>query len=174
MKKLFIVSIIALALVGCQAEKKTAKTTAENTTETTTPNKPATVGVPSPPTIIYKTKKDYSQNVPVGFKDKHITSYPAPSDLNIGGKLVTPTALNDGFWLDNRGISLETAFLSYTYKEYAALSTVPNDLYQRLLDTDPFIEVWDCGKRHTFENAEKEINQIIKEKNLDSRCTKIK
>lgn len=174
MKKLLIVSIIAIGLVGCQAEKKAAKTANETTTEKQAVSAPAAVGVASPPTFIYKTRKDYSQNVPVGFREKHITSYPAPTDLNIGGKLATPTALQDDYWLDNRGISLETAFLSYTYQEYAALPSVPDDLYQRLLDTDPFTEMWNCGMRHTFENPAKEINQLIKDKKLDTRCTRIK
>ncbi|MCQ2279798.1 MAG: hypothetical protein MJZ49_03220 [Bacteroidales bacterium] len=174
MKKIFILSILAIGLMGCHSQKKVAETQTAAPEPKQEVQKPAAVGVPSPPTFIYKTKKDYSQYVPVGYASKHITSYPDPRDVKVGDKLMTPTALADGYWLDNRGISTETAFLSYTYEEYAALPSVPNDLYQKLLDTDPITEMWDCGPRHTWENPEKDINKLIKTNQLESRCRRIK
>lgn len=175
MKKIILLSILAIALTGCHTAKKTAKNnTPAAPAKPQNNTAPAAAAVPSPPTYIYKTRNDYSQNVPVGYADKRITSFPAPTDLKPGGKLATPTALRDGYWLDNRGISANIAFLSYTYEEYASLPTVPNDLYQRLLDTDPLLEMWDCGPRHTYDNAAKEINKLIQENQLDTRCKRVK
>jgi hypothetical protein len=177
MKKLVILSLITIALISCHTAKKT---TTDATTGATkeAPEKPApaanAASIPSPPTIVYKTRNDYSQNVPVGYGDKRIKSFPAPTDLYTNGKLALPTALQGGYWLDNRGISPEVAFLSYTYSEYSQLPTVPNDLYQKLLDTDPITEMWDCGPRHTFADHAKEVNQIIKDGELKSRCRQLR
>ena len=138
------------------------------------PLKPAAVGVASPPVLVYKTRKDYSDLVPVGFRDKKIISYPHPRDLKVGGQLVLPTPLADGYWLDNRGISENTAFLRYTYEEYAALPDPPADLYQSLLDTDPLLELWNCGPRNSYSNPASELNSLVKSGNLESRCVRIK
>ncbi|MCQ2263086.1 MAG: hypothetical protein MJZ70_02270 [Bacteroidales bacterium] len=175
MKKLLILSILAVIMLGCHTTKKAPKTSEAPETPKQEMQKPvSTASIASPPTIIYKTTKDYSQYVPVGYADKKIKSFPAPTDVRVGDKLMTPTALRDGYWLDNRGISPQVAFLSYTYKEYAELPSTPGDLYQRLLDTDPIIEMWECGPRHTYSDPAKEINQLIKEGNLESRCRKLK
>lgn len=173
MKKIILLSILAIALTGCHTAKKTAK----NDTPAA-PAKPqnntAAAAVPSPPTYIYKTRNDYSQNVFVGYANNRITFFPAPSDLYTNGKLATPTPLRNGYWLDNRGISPNIAFLSYTYEEYANMQHVPDDLYQRILDKDPILEMWDCGPRHTYNDAAKELNKIIQENQLDTRCTRVK
>src|ERR1035437_9891940 len=71
-----------------------------------------------PPTMVYKTKADYSKNVPVTLSDDKsvIISYPAPIDLKPGGSFATPTLLQDGYLLDNRGINAKVAFLKMTYE----------------------------------------------------------
>ena len=175
MKKIILLSILSLALCSCHTQKKAAENNTAAPQQQQTQNQTtATAAIPSPPTYIYKTRNDYSQNVPVGFDDKRITSFPAPTDLYTNGKLATPTSLRDGDWLDNRGISPNTAFLSYTYEEYANMQQVPNDLYQKILDKDPILEMWDCGSRHTYNDAAKELNKIIQENQLDTRCTRVK
>ena len=49
--------------------------------------------VASPIVYVYKTKADYSHNVPVLMDQSksRIISYPHPNDLLIGGKLCLPT-----------------------------------------------------------------------------------
>ena len=126
--------------------------------------------IPSPPTIVYKTKADYFNNVPVLLSDdkQTIIAYPDPKDLTIDNKLCLPTQLAKGYLLDNRGISSNVGFLKISYQEYSSLATPPsiNELKNLLLDSDPLIELYDLGPRHNFENADKEINQIITKNKL--------
>ena len=72
-------------------------------------SKRGTVGVSSPPCIIYRTRSDYSMYVPVTLSaDKiKIVSYPDIKDIYFNGKLSVLTLLADGFLLDNRGIRLQ-------------------------------------------------------------------
>ena len=141
MKKIIVLSILSIALFSCHTQKKAVENNTPAPQAQT--QKPATApaSVASPPTYIYKTRNDYSQNVFVGYANNRITFFPAPTDLYTNGKLATPTPLRDGYWLDNRGISPNIAFLSYTYEEYAKMQNVPNDLYQRILDKDPLLEM---------------------------------
>jgi hypothetical protein len=121
--------------------------------------------VPGPPTIVYKTKADYFNNVPVLLStDKQtIVAYPDPKDLTIDNKFCQPTKLKQGYLLDNRGISLNVGFLNISYLEYSRLATPPsiNELKKLILDTDPLIELYDLELRYNFKNMKKEINQII-------------
>src|SRR5580693_4313855 len=71
------------------------------------------VNYASPSAVIYKTKGDYSKNVPVTLSDdkSKIVSYPAVQDIYYKGALAYPTPLAKGYWLDNRGINVNSAFL---------------------------------------------------------------
>ena len=174
MKKIILLSILSIALFSCHTQKKAAESNTPAPQAQTQKPTTAPASVASPPTYIYKTRNDYSQNVFVGYANNRITFFPAPTDLYTNGKLATPTPLRNGYWLDNRGISPNIAFLSYTYEEYANMQHVPNDLYQKILDKDPILEMWDCGPRHTYSDAAKELNKIIQENQLDTRCTRVK
>ena len=129
------------------------------------------VGIASPHVYIYKMKGDYSQLVPV-VMDKsrtRIVSYPAPSDLKVGGRLVTPTPLDNGYWLDNRGISSDVAFLSYTYEEYSALPQAPSmqEMLDRIVDKDPLTVIVDCGRRADYDGDLREaMNRYIRDHGL--------
>ena len=117
------------------------------------------------PAIVYKTKKDYSQYVPVILsKDKStIVSYPAVTDIYYKGKLAYPTKLADGFWLDNRGINENVAFTDYTYEAYSKLEKTPSteELFSRILDKDPLEEIVNCGNRSNYPDEVKDLNQLI-------------
>ena len=118
-----------------------------------------------PPSIIYKTKKDYFDKVPVTLsKDKNsITSYPTPKDIYYKGKLALPTILKDGFLLDNRGINVNSAFLSISYDEYSRLASAPSlqELFSLIIDNDPFEAFYNCGNKYQFKNLVEEINVMI-------------
>jgi hypothetical protein len=118
-----------------------------------------------PRIIIYKTKSDYFLNVPVGLSaDKNeITSYPAITDVYTNGKLATPTRLESGFLLDNRGISPDVAFIKLTYEQYAALSATPETtaLNDMIIDSDPILIMYDCGNKNSFQNTVEDINKLI-------------
>lgn len=118
-----------------------------------------------PQVFVYKMKKDYSNNVPVIMDNgrTRIVSYPAPTDLKRGNGYATPTKLNDGFWLDNKGIGPNVAFLSYTYEEYAALEQAPaiENLMKSIIDKNPLEYYAFCGRRNNFKDIIKEINLLI-------------
>ena len=128
------------------------------------------------PCTIYKTTKNYYKNVPVTLSaDKtKIVSYPSPSDVFYNGNLAYPTKLSKGYLLDNRGISLTTAFTKYTYKEYSKLKEAPDlkTLFNSIIDNNPISEMYNCGNYH-FKDEVSELNIIIKKDSL-STCKKIK
>lgn len=99
------------------------------------------------PVVLYKMKNDYSKNVPVGMDDSRqvITSYPGQKDL-VGRE---PTPLVNGYWLDNRGILPNVAFLTYTYEEWINMATLPplRTMQQNILDADPLLEMYNCGPK---------------------------
>lgn len=125
------------------------------------------VSVSSPKVYVYKTKNDYSQLVPVimDASRSRILSYPHPQDLIIDGKLCTPTLLQDGYWLDNRGISQHVVFLSYTYDEYSKLPAPPSmdELLAHVIDKYPVSEWHDCGRRADYKNIVSELNKLIEQ-----------
>jgi len=102
-----------------------------------------------PPTIIYKTKDDYAEYVPVSLSEDKTTivSFPHPRDLYYKGELAMPTELSDGFLLDNRGIDTNVAFLSIKYQDYSKMKTAPqpDSLITKILDSDPLLEFYNCG-----------------------------
>lgn len=109
------------------------------------------VGLPMPPAVIYKTSGDYYDNVPVGMDAtrRRVVSYPAPSDLRVGGQLAMPVRLSDGYLLDRRGVNERTAFLDYTYEEYAALPAPPTarQLERHVIARTPFTEMYFVERR---------------------------
>jgi hypothetical protein len=127
------------------------------------------------PLIIYKTRADYSNKIPVimnDAKDK-IIAYPAVSDVKPGGTKGRPAKLNGGFLLDNFGITPNTVYTSYTIREYSSLEKTPSlqELTDRIIDKDPFTEIYDCGSRSGFKTYG-EINGMIR-KRLGS-CRRVK
>lgn len=131
-----------------------------------------------PHIVIYKTTKDYSHNVPVILSDDktQIVSYPHPSDLIFDNRLALPSALNNGYLLDNRGIQKNVAFLKYTYEEYSKLKDVPplQDLYKAIIDKDPLTELWDCGSKATYADVQKQLNESIDKNLLSEKFKRIK
>ena len=129
------------------------------------------------PTVVYKTKADYSKQVPVMLSaDKSsIVAYPSLKDIYYKNQLAYPSVLKNGYLLDNRGVGANTAFLKLTYEDYAKLNTVPplTELYNFILDKDPFTEMYSLGDRSRFKDEVTEINKIIAKGGL-KKFTKIK
>jgi len=126
-----------------------------------------------PSTIIYKTKKDYNNLVPVILSEdkSKIVSYPHPSDVITNGKYAYPTELDNGYLLDNRGINKNVAFINMTYEEYSKLETAPllEKLYSMIVDNAPLVEIYNCGNRYTFKNEVSDLNTLINNNEL-TRC----
>ena len=126
----------------------------------------------NPPVIIYKTKKDYFYNVPVGLSvdKKSVISYPDKVDIYHGGILATPTLLANGYLLDNRGIDKNSAFTKYSYEKYSKLSSTPTaeTMFSQIIDFEPFLEMYSCNcQRDTAK-----LNRMIRE-GLEGKCKKI-
>jgi len=132
--------------------------------------KPAGHVMASPSVIIYKTKADYSKNVPLTLSDdkSKILNYPGVKDVYYKGALAYPTHLVKGYLLDNRGVNINTAFLSLTYEEYSKLNTTPapDDLYKMIIDKEPFKEMYNLGNRYGFKDEVNEINELIEHHKL--------
>jgi len=131
-----------------------------------------------PPVLIYKTKKNYNDLVPVLLSDdgKTIISYPHPKDLIVGNSYPLPTILHGGYLIDNRGIGKNVAFLNITYEEYTKLKSAPSaaEIYNLIIDKEPLMELYDCGTRAKFNNIEKELNSLIDNNKLVTDCKLIK
>lgn len=162
LNKLSVLFIIIVS-VACSSSKKTEGKQSLKVNES--------IDYTGAPTVVYKTTKDFSENVPVTLSDDKtkIVSYPGPSDINYKGKLAYPTQLANGYFLDNRGISLNTAFIKYTYEEYSKLKEVPDlkTLYNSIIDKNPMVEIFNCGNRYRFKDEVQELNSIIRQKKLD-------
>ena len=162
---LFILSI--LILNACFTVKKSNTTMKETETDK---DKIVLDFKAGPPTIIYKTKKDYNQFVPVILSEdkSKIVSYPHPKDVFYKGELAYPTELKNGYLLDNRGINSNVAFLNITYEDYSKLEKVPllNELFSMILDKNPLIEIYNCGNRYTFKNEIFDLNKLIENNGL--------
>jgi hypothetical protein len=159
------VIVLLLMIGGCKTTDKAPKAAVGNK-------------APGPPTIVYKMKKDYSQNVPVILSDdkKSITSYPAVEDVNLNGSYPLPSLLSKGYYLDNRGINPNVAFTLYTYEDYSKLPATPSvdELFISITNNNPILEMYDCGNRLRFSNIEADLNSIIDRGELAKKCTRLK
>jgi len=172
MRQFSIYSLILftmLMLTNCHCSRITAKSTPLDQ------NAIRTVSAATPPALVYKTRKNYSQYIPVtmNVEKTRIVSYPHPTDIYYKGKLAYPTFLNKGYLLDNRGIGPNVVFLDYTYDAYSRLKEplTMEQLISHLLDKNPLLELWNCGPRPGFKDEVKELNILIE--NGFTGCTQL-
>ena len=167
-----VIFFMFFALVGCKSGN-TLKSANNNEGILFVPQY-----TPGSQALIYKTRNDYSNLVPVLLSDDKtsIVSYPAPDDLKADNAYLLPAFLNKGYLLDNKGIGRNVAFLKLTYQEYSTLKKVPelNELYSNIIDKDPLTELCDCGNRTVFTDIKKQINNIIDKHKLRTVCRTIK
>jgi hypothetical protein len=168
---LILTYVSFLFCVCCKTPEKTSYHADNN--QTMISDKISNVSIATPPVLIYKTKSDYYNNVPVTLSDdgKSIASYPDIKDVYFKGELAYPTVLAGGYLLDNRGISIKTAFLDFTYFQYSNLKETPKveELINHIIDPDPLTELYSChDKRDTVY-----LNQMIFKGQLIN-CKKLK
>lgn len=165
-------AFLFVALCGCKSNNKITQVQSINKPDFTPQY------VPGPQALIYKTKGNYNDLVPVLLSEdkKEIIAYPHPNDIKTGEKFQYPTMLNNGYLLDNRGIGNNVAFLRLTYKEYSELKSLPSleELYSYIIDKDPLIELCNCGSKKAFTDIDKQLNSLIDTKNLRTTCKTIK
>lgn len=130
------------------------------------------------PVLVYKTKKDYNNLVPVLLNDDktQIVSYPDPKDVKVGSDFFLPTSLQKKYLLDNKGIGKNVAFLKYTYEEYSKLQTLPTlqELFDNIIDINPLTELCDCGAKSKYIDLEKQLNEYINKDILRTKCKVLK
>jgi hypothetical protein len=167
-----IISILFLALCGCKTNSKMIQPASEKQNEF------VPVFASGPPILVYKTKSNYNNLVPVILSDdkSKIVSYPHPKDLKIGDRYLLPYLLKNGYMLDNRGIGKNVAFLKLNYEEYARLENAPSleELYKLIVDKDPLTELCNCGIKTAFTDPVLQINEIIVNNRLRTICKVIK
>lgn len=155
-QNIFLISIMMAAFSSCKVTKTPADSTAGEF---------LTAWMPSAPAVIYKTRGDYFNLVPVTMNEARtrIVSYPDPSDLRQGDQLMKPQKLRKGFLLDNRGINEHVAFLNITYEEYSKLESPPNiyEMSLMILDKEPLTELYYCGLRSDYKDLIYEMNVLI-------------
>lgn len=117
--------------------------------------------------VIYKTKADFSNNVPIRVKDGKVIAYPAISDVS---ERKRPQSLGNGYLLDNFGVIENTVYTSYTIKEYSELTQQPTsqDLKSKIIELDPFAEMYSCKSTLSIEDIKNEAKTGFK------NCKKIK
>lgn len=111
------------------------------------------------PTIIYKVSDDYVNLLPVVLNEEKtkVVAYPAPKDMyNPKGELRFPNPLGKGFYLDQIGVGLNTAYISITIEDYALMETPPtlDSLYQLIIDKDPYKRMYNLGNRKQYIDEE--------------------
>ena len=156
-------------LFGCTNTRTTTSNSSHSIKDTTVTAKSdlkqKDIDYSGPATIVYKTKGDYFDKVPVTLSDDKtkIIAYPAPTDIFYKGKFALPTKLSNGYLLDNRGISKNVAFLNISYEEYSKRKEVPllNEMMEMILDKNPLTEMYNCGNRYTYKDEVTELNEII-------------
>jgi hypothetical protein len=168
---ILILSITALLLQSCGSGRKT-----QNEQPGETPLVP--VAVPQQGYMVYKTKGDYYNLVPVQLtEDKTgIVSYPAVSDLRRGGEFTYPIKLADGYLLDRRGIGPNTAFLELSYESFFEIGGAPptSDLKGLVHDDDPFLELYSCLTRIEESAVIEYVNGLIQSGELSNQCIRIR
>lgn len=123
-----------------------------------------------PNTIIYKTKNNYNQLVPItlSYDKSNIDNYP---DISVW--FPYPTVLHQWYLWDNRGIGPTSAFLNLNYEEYANLNKTPfsDELLTMIKDKNPFLVIYYCGDS---KYSNEELNRFIDQGILYRKCIKLK
>ncbi len=166
MKKIaFVFTLITTILLG--SNRLVAQTTVISA------EKKTNLSMAIPPTIIYKAAKKYADLVPITLsEDKQIiVSYPDPRDISERSK---PTYLKKGYYLDNRGISPNTAFIALTYEEYAQLKTAPSieQLMKLIVNRNPIKKMYRCDKIFDARENTDKLIEIIDKKFANSEKMK--
>lgn len=173
MRKVLIVSlgIILLLIPSCKSNKKKAGSS-DSAIVLYHPE-----FTPGPPALVFKPKKDYSQLVAVTLSEDKtkIVQYPDPADL-LFDSLPNSLALQKGYYMDRRGVSLNTAFLDIPISTYRKLDSLMSldEMYKHILEKDPFEELCHCGNLNSYTNPEQQLNEIIAADSLQHLCKPLK
>lgn len=116
------------------------------------------------PSIIYKTKKDYSNNVSVCYKNGEINCYPDPTSV----VYQRPTKLAGGYLFKKMPGDV---FLNVTIDEFVKYEGDWVNLIkiENIIDDNPYTEIYSCQPGLSEEG----INEIILSDNIQNSCVDI-
>ncbi len=175
MRMILPLMLLCLLLSSCSTSSK--GDASSNDLEQSTKKAPGLL-IEREPTTIYKADESYYDKVSILLSDdkSRIVSYPHPTDVFYKGKLALPTKLKKGYYLDNRGVNGNTAFLNISFAKYAQLKSVPSlaKFNEMIIDKDPIIELYRCGDRTLLKNEVEELNHMIEKNLLEDQCQRIK
>ena len=127
-----------------------------------------------PHILVYKTRADYKELVPIGLSPdkKTITYFPDPKDIGAMGDRAKPVTLQDGYMWSKSGISKDVAFLDMTFQAYMELpgALPPAELMHHIKDARPLTLFCDCGPSNQYKNVEQELNNLILTHTLPRKC----
>jgi len=130
--------------------------------------------VPAPDIIVYQFNGNYENLVPVTLSEDKtsIIAYPGPLDVL---KMKPPISLKHGWWLDTRGISKNTAFLSITLEEYKTFEEAPslNEMMKKVKAIKPFKRIMNCGNTPVNEELIESLKQQVRKRTI-KKCTCVK
>ena len=153
-----------IGLCACHSSRQVSESSSQDKTLS------GAQAIPGPPAMVYKTRADYYNLVPVLLSENKdsILSYPHPGDLKTSQGYLLPVRLKRGYLLDKKGIGKNVAFLNMTYEDYAKLQAPPpmDELEKLIIDRDPLLELYDCGNIHRFSDPVHELNRYIKHRSL--------
>lgn len=117
------------------------------------------------PTVIYQMKKDYSALVPIILNEEKtkVVSYPAPKDMfHPNGELRVQQKLSNDFYLDQIGLTINSAFISYTIEDYSRMMIPPStdSLFKLVIADDPFKKMYNLGNRKQY-LEEAKVDEIV-------------
>ncbi|TDO03130.1 hypothetical protein DET65_2612 [Sunxiuqinia elliptica] len=159
--------LLAFALMGAGCEKDTPSETL------------------APGLVIYKTKKDYFENVHTWLKDGKvifIQSFHQKIELDNEGyaSYKFRSKLIDGYVLAAEH-PVTTAFLSYSIQDYSEMEAEGShpsmdEIENNIIDDDPFVEYYyDATSPRTFEMRDTaQINEIIRNGEIEKFFRKLK
>src|ERR1017187_6426884 len=107
-----ITAILLVAIFGCTTNHKATQADAVSKESAKSNQEFTPQYIPGPHVVVYKTKANYNNLVPVELTDDKtkIVSYPDPKDVKTENGYSLPSSLNNGYLLDNRGIGKNAAF----------------------------------------------------------------
>lgn len=147
-KNIINAAAVILLLSGCRSHRE-APIARVDDIQKPVPSAGKAPNVPAralPHVRIYRMKGDYANYVPITLNEDgtQLMSYPAVTDIYPSAK---PEYLIDGWYLDHRGVNVNTAFTSYTYDEYSKLPKTPtqSDLMSHIIAKKAIAEILDLG-----------------------------
>jgi hypothetical protein len=134
------------------------------------------------PIYVYKTVADYSSKVSVKLSDDKAKIVQAPGPNDIQHSSYETQYLVQGYLLNGICCGQNLAFLSIDKADYATWPLYPgaDSLYKLIIDFDPLVvSYYNCGEKFLLDLDNggidtAQINQIIKDGELDKYFTKLK